>query len=312
VNRTDWLDWRREGIGASDVAGILGLSPWASPWSVWADKVGLSPDSEPSDAMEFGNRAEPMLGEWFQDRTGLYISGEQTWCSHPDDPWMRCTVDGFVHEGPDQALDAALGVAEFKTTSEAEWDEVPAHYQCQATWQALVTGMDRVWFGVLHLAFGRPRFAVYQFTPTDNDKATVRDLCRRFWHDHVLTGVPPEVDGSDATTDALNAAWPLTDPDHPVDVSADLELVTLAAVKADIKRLEGEKARLENEIRAALGEHETGTCGGWRLSWKPQDRTSIDAKALRAAHPDIADQFTNTTTSRVLRITAPSTPKGEQ
>lgn len=37
-DRAEWLEWRRNGIGATDVAGILGVSPWASPWSVWADK----------------------------------------------------------------------------------------------------------------------------------------------------------------------------------------------------------------------------------------------------------------------------------
>ena len=39
MERTDWLAWRRKGIGASDIAGILGISPWASPWSVWADWI---------------------------------------------------------------------------------------------------------------------------------------------------------------------------------------------------------------------------------------------------------------------------------
>lgn len=32
--RSEWLDWRRGGIGASDVAALCGMSPWASPMSV--------------------------------------------------------------------------------------------------------------------------------------------------------------------------------------------------------------------------------------------------------------------------------------
>jgi predicted phage-related endonuclease len=32
--------------------------------------------------------------------------------------------------------------------------------------------------------------------------------------------------------------------------------------------------------------------------WRPVERTSIDTKALRAAHPDIAGEFSRTTTTR--------------
>ena len=39
AERAEWLQWRRGGLGGSDIAGVLGLSPWSSPWSVWADKV---------------------------------------------------------------------------------------------------------------------------------------------------------------------------------------------------------------------------------------------------------------------------------
>ena len=51
-NREAWLEARRNGIGASDTPGILGVSQWASPFSVAASK--LSPDYavEYSEAME--------------------------------------------------------------------------------------------------------------------------------------------------------------------------------------------------------------------------------------------------------------------
>ena len=57
TDRAEWLAWRRSGIGASDVAGILGISPWASPFTVWADKLGLLPDEDldDDDPREFGN-----------------------------------------------------------------------------------------------------------------------------------------------------------------------------------------------------------------------------------------------------------------
>mgnify|MGYP000308297088 CR=1 FL=1 len=47
--RADWKLWRRGGLGASDLPAILGISPWASPFSVWADKCGLLPDEDDED-----------------------------------------------------------------------------------------------------------------------------------------------------------------------------------------------------------------------------------------------------------------------
>ena len=170
MKRDDWLEWRRNGIGASEVAGVLGLSPWQSPWSIWAEKTGLIPGAGVTEAMEFGLMAEVMLKQYFEKRTGLYVAGEQTWCAKPGDEWMRCTVDGFVLDPevsgrPPDTFDLAASTAvyEAKTTSEPPWDEVPTHYACQAQWQMAVTGMPVCWFGVLHIAFGRPTFRVYEF-----------------------------------------------------------------------------------------------------------------------------------------------------
>ena len=64
--RAEWLRWRRSGIGASDIAALLGISPWASPFSVWADKLGLLPDEEldDDDVREFGRRLDALALEF--------------------------------------------------------------------------------------------------------------------------------------------------------------------------------------------------------------------------------------------------------
>lgn len=315
-----WLEWRKHGIGGSEVAAIVGLSPWESPYSLWCKKAGLLPESDASEAMEFGARAEPMMADYFEDRTGLYVAGEQTWCTHPDEPWMRCTVDGFVFEGAESVgsmvgghfLDNALGVAEWKTTSAApaEWEaEIPAYYQAQAQWSMAVTNMPTVWFGVLHLAFGRPQFRVYQLDRDEADIALLTAAARTFWHDHVLTGIPPATDGSDATTAALNAAWEPTDETVEADKYVLFLIDNARALKEEIKDLETSLGEFENELRDRLREatvltHGVDAKGKPKVlaTWKPQTRTSIDTAALKAAEPEIAEKFTRKSESRVLRL----------
>ena len=87
TTRDDWLAWRRGGIGGSDIAAILSLSPWQSPWSLWADKTGLAADTHENEAMEAGRWLELAIGPWFADRTGLHVAGEQMLVTHPERPF---------------------------------------------------------------------------------------------------------------------------------------------------------------------------------------------------------------------------------
>lgn len=314
--RADWLAWRRGGLGGSDIAGVLGLSPWESAWSIWADKCGLvSRDmgDDVPDHIDFGRRAEPMLADWFHDKTGLYVAGDQTWCTHPSEPWMRCTVDGFVcecHDGHSVNINDALGLVEFKTSSDSPWDEVPPHYQTQAQWSMAVTGLPMCWFGVLHLAFGRPSFRVYELARDEADIALLTARGREFWFEHVLTGTPPPTDAHSATTEALNAAWTPSDGECVyADDNAVLLVENLRALKAEAKALDENVAAHENALRALLGEA-TALVDGLDdkgkpvvlATWKPQTADRLDMTAIRKAHPDLCAEFIKTTESRVLRL----------
>lgn len=317
IDRSAWLARRRSGLGGSDVAGVLGLSPWESPWSIWRSKVTEVPDKDVTDAMEFGTRSEPMLGRWFVDRTGLYVAGEQMECTHPAHPWMKCTVDALVFEEPFGPADlaSALGVAEWKTTgdSAAEWEQqIPTHYACQATWTLAVTGMERVWFGVLHLAFGRPQFRTYVFERDVTDEQYVVERCEAFWRDHVVTGVAPPVDDHDATTQAIKDRWPTAEGSVDADDRARELVARLNAHKAMGRLVESNVATCENEMRVLLGEREALVDGitdkgkpNVLASWKTQTATRLDTDSLRKAWPDLAREFEKTTTTRVLRVTKP-------
>lgn len=333
LDRSSWLRWRRNGLGGSDIAAILGLSPWASPWSVWADKVGLTPiDESDAEHLEFGRRAEPMLATWFHDRTRLYVAGEQTCCEHPDHPWMRVTVDGFAFDGnvadEDQRLDVVLGFAgretaaaavEFKTTQDSvkswEDDGPPVYYQTQAIWTSIVTGIPVVWFAVLHMSYGRPQFRTYEFHFDLEDRELVEKKAREFWEGHVLTGTPPPVDASDATCRALNTAWITNGESVEADDVDVINVEELRRLKAEAKALEEQISLRENAIKAALAEATVLTRGldskdrpVVLATWKSSPSSRIDTKAIRVAHPDLCAEFTKTSESRRFLL---KTTKGE-
>lgn len=309
-DRADWHEWRRGGIGGSDIAAICGLSPWSSALSVYMEKRGEIPPADLSDngAVEFGVRMEPILPGWFHDECGLYVVGEQTWCVNPELPWMRCTVDGFVAESPDTAIDDVLGVYEAKVTGLAEWEDgIPENYQIQGQWQMATTGLDHLWFAVAHRSAAK--FRIYEMHRDDGVIAELTRLGGDFWL-RVETGNPPPVDGSEATTAALAAAYPRHEEGVTVDLDPDL-LDRYRIAKGRVEAAEIDLGLITNEIKAALGEAEAGLIDGAPfVTWKAQTRAGIDTKALRAAHPAIAEQFATTSDPfRVMRFAQPTKEK---
>lgn len=300
TDRSEWLAWRRRGIGASDVPAILGLSPWASPYSVYAEKRGLVPDTDATEAMALGLALEPVIAALFHERTGLYVVGAQTRFEHPDDPWLRTTLDGGVAESPHTGMNAVLGGFEGKSTSDSpkKWeDEIPPMYMAQVQAQMAVTGMERTWLGVLHSSFGA-RFRWYGPIERDEDDIRlIRERCEAFWFDRVLADVPPPVDGHQATTETLKSV--LAAPGAVVELS-DSVLRSVGfrdELKAAIKQLEEDLELAENEIRAALGEATEGFAGGELVvSWRASSTRRADPDAMRAA--GVFEQFSKTSESR--------------
>lgn len=264
--RSVWLRWRRGGIGGSDIGALLGLSNYASPWSLWADKVGLLPADEQSQRQRIGHRMEAVLADEFHDDTGLWVIGAQTWCQHPDHPEFRCTVDGFVAEHP-QVTDRSLmlGTWQAKTDARYAWpdDEPPPAIRAQCVWEMGVVGLEHCWLTVMFGGFRLHTYEIDWDADARGDWELMVDRAGRFWHEHVVTGIPPAVDGSDATAAALRTVYPDHTPGEHVDIT---DLADLVAERAELKATERATGRrlkqIDNEIKAAIGDAEVASVDG--------------------------------------------------
>lgn len=318
VTDHDWHSWRGKGIGGSDIGALLGLSRFSSPTRLWAEKTGRLAPTEETQRLRIGKRMEPVLAAEFHDMTGLHVVGEQTWCSHPINEFQRCTVDGFVAENPDATFpDQYLGTVQFKTDGRHGWpDGIPDYIRAQCVWEMGVTGMQHCWLVVMFAGFKVEMFEI----PWDMDAQSDWDFmslkATEFWNEYVIPDVHPPMDELEATTLALGEMFPRAMSDEPVDAMVASEqavalVAEIHAIKARIKTDEEREAVLSNELRLLLGECTDllGIDGTVLATWRPQERRSIRADALREAHPAIADEFTTITTSRVLRVPTPKQKK---
>lgn len=301
-----WLEWRRHGLGGSDIGAILGLSKWGSPYTVWASKCIADHQSERTERQQIGIDLEVAIAAMFTRHTGLQVAGEQLMCEHPVDGWRRCTVDGFAFDGPDHALDLALGPVQMKSDGAFGWPEgPPASYVAQVRWEMGVTGHDRGWLAVLFAGF---RFEAFEILQDAAELAYMVDQAAELWHGHCVTGIPPAVDGSDATTDLIRSMFPDTQDGGTVEVDARLveEWVALRDERLDqeavVKELKERQQAIENELRLALGDAEVATVDGLAaLTCRTQTRTTVNADLLRADYPEAFEATRRETSTRIMR-----------
>jgi putative phage-type endonuclease len=299
---TGWHEWRARGVGASEVAGVLGISPWASPYSVWQAKVGGG-DSGTSgnvEAMRWGQLLEQAILTECERRLGFSVYGQQTWCTHREHEWALCTVDAFYSDGTDHD---PHGVIEVKTTSDPRWYDVPDHYAVQVQWQLEVTDMQHAWLACLHN--GR-RLSLWS---VDRDRELGADLLAvvgDFWARHVLGGEPPPVDGTTATTAAIARRFATTEPELVADLSALApQIDRLRELRELGKAVDSERVEIENAVKEALGPAEAGDVDGQRaVTWKTATSRRVDLDRLRDEHPDIAAECSTETTTRRFLLKA--------
>ena len=137
LTREEWLDWRRRGIGGSDVSAIIGISPFRTARDIYYDKVGIAAVEENEGnwvAMEMGHLLEDLVAKIFERKTGLKIYQVKKMFRHPLYPFMLADVDYFI-----TMTDGTKAVLEIKTTNynaKDHWwkdgrETVPVHYEAQ-------------------------------------------------------------------------------------------------------------------------------------------------------------------------------------
>lgn len=149
--REEWLAYRRRGIGGSDAAAVLGISPFMTGRDLYYDKLGISAaaDDENWVAKEIGHRLEPLVAEIFSKRTGLKVFQKKFMFQHPQYPWMLADLDYLV-----ELPDGSIAILECKTStsnsSENWWyagkEIVPAYYESQGRHYMAVMNYGKTFF----------------------------------------------------------------------------------------------------------------------------------------------------------------------
>ena len=300
ITREEWLQLRRKGIGGSDASVIMGKNPYRSILQLWEEKTGKLPvTDEGNEYTYWGNVMEPIIRKEFMNRTGLKVRQKHAMIFHKDYPYLFADVDGIVtDERGEKCIFEAKTASQYKAE---QWEDgVPEEYILQVQHYLEVCGMDKAYIAAL---IGGNKFV---FHTIYRDEELIRNLVSRekeFWEGCVLTGTEPVMDDSDATRDYLNQKY-----SDPIEGSIQLQenmksvLAEYQDVDCKVKELEKQKIGLANQIKAAMGEYETGEVDGTVVSWKKISRESLDSKRLRKEQPEVFAEYRNISSYRKLSI----------
>ena len=284
-----WLEERRKGIGGSDVAAIMGLSPWKTAYQVYREKRKEVEDWGGNSLTDWGKRMEPAIRQWYSDQTGRSVRLPDKILYNEKYPFMLASLDGFT--------DDPRGV-EIKTArSGKDWGEpgtnqIPDYYLLQVQHYMIVTGFP-VFDVPVSIAGGSPE--LYE-VPADKElQDMIIEAEAKFW-EQVQNGIPPEpVTYSDAVarfgkSSSVGAVI--------ASAAAILDVVNLRQVREEMKALEEREEFLKGNLITFIGESGDtiiNESGEPLVTYKMSNgRKTFDGKAFQKDNPELYQKYLKT------------------
>lgn len=263
MTHEDWLQWRRTGLGGSDIAAICGMSRYKSPMEVYLDKLGEIPPIADNPKMKAGRILEPVVADWFAEETGMKVIRQNAIFQHPRHPHMLANIDRWL---PGQ--NAGL---ECKNTAEycrGDWEgtTAPTEYILQANHYMAVTNADRWYIAVLIGGYD------FQWRVIERDEELIKNLItieEEFWNNNVLAKQPPALSHQD--TEYLKVTYKDSIADSTIDLPEEAYSIIKSLVDARqiIKAAEMQEETAKNQIKGIMQDKEKAYWqGDLKFTWK--------------------------------------------
>lgn len=304
---------RKQGIGASEIAAVLGVDPYKTALDVYLEKTGQVAAFEGNEFTLWGNRLQAVIADEYAERMGVDVTPGQT-VIHPQHPWALCTPDylvGVVGATPGGPRTHGLECKNRNHFNQKAWgesgtDEVPLEVAAQCLWSMAITGLRKWDVAVL---LGGNRLGIYHLDYDAGLAAAMLEQGLAFWRDYVLTRTTPPLDGSESSSRYLAGKWPIHGEglkDATEEVAAMGE--QLRIMRKLLKGTDSDKSALENLIKDFIGE-QAGVRfpDGGKITWKrPKATTKVNWKMVADGLKSKVDDETYQTLVGIHTIEEPA------
>lgn len=298
-SREEWLRIRKTGIGGSDAGAICGVNPYSSPMKIFYEKTQDTIEDSDKESMRQGRDLEDYVAKRFCEATGLKVRRSNFMYRSIEHPWMIADVDRLI-----VGEDAGLECKTVNLYNAEQWkdEQIPLSYVLQCYHYMAVTG-KRVWY-IAAVILGQD----FVYRKLVWEDAIIHSLVaaeEAFWKNHILPGVMPKPDGSDACGEIINQHFGTARKDSAIAlVGFDEKLDRRNQILNQIAALQQEQNRIEQEVKLYMADHELANSEKYRVSWSNVDTSRLDTKRIRKERPDIYRDYSAVSTSRRFQIKA--------
>ena len=295
-SREEWLELRKNYIGGSEAGAVLGLDEYNSPYTVWGEKTGRLPGFEGNITTRVGSFLEDLVATLFCEETGKQVRRKNRMLVNSKYPWACADVDRMV-VGEDALLECKT-TNSFPVMKSIRTGSFPDRWYCQMMHYLAVTGKKKAYLAVL---VASRDFYWFELERDESEIEALMNSEQDFWW-CVETDTAPDVDGSEATAEALETIY-ADGYGEGILMGRETLLFERSQLKAQQKETKKRIDEIENIIKADLGCAETGVCSGFKVTWKNQSRRSFQEAEFRKAHPEIdLTPFYKVSNSRVFKV----------
>lgn len=296
LTHAEWLEWRRKGIGGSDAASIVGVSPWRSAVQVFIDKTETIQEDIDNERMRIGRDLEDYVAKRFEEETGKKVRRNNYMLQHDDFDFLIANID--------REIVGEKALLECKTTNsyaKKDWEnDIPIYYQMQCLHYLLVTGYERCYIAVL---IGNEAFKYYTIERDEETIQMLLDTELSFWNDFVLANACPPPDGSNRLDELLNKRYKDSVEDEIPLEDVALKYINrlddLTTLKNDIDTQIKENRQ---HLKLMLEDAEKGVIADRVVTWKTQKRHELDTKRIKAEAPELYEKYGTVSSSRVFKV----------
>ncbi|MEL6046730.1 lambda-exonuclease family protein [Stenotrophomonas maltophilia] len=293
LDRGQWLEVRKGGIGSSDAAAAVGLNPYKSQLELWLEKTGRAAGDEGGIDMDspmyWGTLLEPYVAQAYQQKTNRRVRKVNAVLQHPTFPFMLANIDREIVGSPEVQILECKTAGEFGSRL---WrDGVPEYVQLQVQHQLAVTGKAAADVAVLLCG---QELQVHRIERDDEVIARLIVLEARFW-EHVETDTSPPADGSTSADKALRQLYP--GGGDTLDFSEDRRLsgafAELVTLRRELEAKEGQAELLKQILQQAMGDAARAVFASGEVTYRrAKDGNRLDTQRLTADHADLIVAYT--------------------
>lgn len=264
----EWLQQRRTALGGSEIATILGLSPWKSHYTLWWEKKGHQPHPMNPIRAAIGHGLEQTAADLFTTRHPEYSTMRTGCWQSKTRPWQLAEPDRLVCLPGSRKPIGFIEIKTVDTSSAWQWgpdrggnNDIPPYYLTQVQWYMSTLGIHTAWLVAL-IGYSEYREYEIQHDPSLEQKilTTAKDFITS-----LKNNTPPDPDTSTSTYETIREQHPQITPNTTTDISQELAAEYLQASEA-YKNAETRLTGAKTQLALAMGDTQYATWRGIKLA----------------------------------------------